>query len=351
MASDGLFPPRRAGCACRFSRSPIGRRSLPYMLLLLAACARPAPETAAPAEPRDPVESRARVDRAVATTGDLITYTVTVDHDASYEVELPEPGAEIAGFRIVDVGREEPREEDGRVVRELWYQLRADLVGSYVLPPITVTYRPRAEVGAEAAEAQTVQTSEIFVEVQSVLPADGEVTDIRGLKPLRRIERPLPWWPLAAGGGAVVLAALAFLYWRRRRRPPLAPPRPAHEIAFEALERLRRTDFADAEAVRRFHFEISEVVRAYVEGRFGLNATDLTTEEIVARLGGVRGLGGDERDLLRGFLGATDRVKFAAHEPSEEEIRATYENALTFVEVTRERPIVAPPEAELKEAA
>lgn len=325
----------------------------PYLLLLaLAACSQPAPETAAPAEPRPPVETRARVDRAVATTGDLITYTVTVDHDPSYEVEIPEPGSEIAGFRIVDVGREEPREEDGRVVRELWYKLRADLVGSYVLPPITVTYRPQAEEGAGApAEAQTVQTSEIFVEVESVLPAGGEATDIRGLKPLRPIERPLPWWPFAAGGGVVVLAALAFLYWRRRRRPAFVPPRPAHEIAFEALERLRRTDFADAEAVRLFHFEISEVIRAYVERRFGLNATDLTTEEIVARLDGVRGLEGDERGRLRRFLAATDRVKFAAHEPGEEAIRATYEDALSFVEATRERPVAAPAETELKEAA
>ena len=337
----------------------MGNRGLGGILcLLLFACGRPSPEveTEAPAEPRAPVETRSRVDRAVATTGDVITYTVSVDHDPAYEVELPETGADIAGFRIVDVGSEEPREEDGRRILERWYKLRADLVGSYVLPPVEVAYRPAVTAdgtaGAEVTEADTaateapaerVQTSEIFIEVESVLPEDGEVTDIRGLKPLRPVEAQTPWWLWASGGAAAALTAvLGVVLWRRRHREQPVPPRPAHEIAFEALARLRATDFEDPEAMRRFHFEISEVIRGYVENRFTLNATDLTTEEIVMALDEIRGLGGDDELRLRRFLGATDRIKFAAYEPSEEEIEGTYEGALSFVEATRERPEAAP---------
>ncbi len=349
----------------------MARKGVPggiFLLLLFAACAQPAPEAEAPAEPRLPVETRSRVDRAIATTGDVITYTVTVDHDPAYEVELPETGAEIAGFRIVDVGSEEPREEDGRRILERWYQLRADLVGSYVLPPVEVAYRPAAEGSEglageepaageaatpevtpegtpEAAGWETVQTSEIFIEVQSVLPEGGEATDIRGLKPLREVKTKVPWWWFAAGVGAAVLLGLAgFLLWRRFHKPVVVPPRPAHEIAYEALERLRQTDFEDTEAMRRFHFDISEVIRAYVENRFTLNATDLTTEEIALHLGEVRGLAGDDDQRLRLFLAATDRVKFAAYEPSEAEIEGTYDGALSFVEATRERPEETRPE-------
>ncbi len=339
------------------------------LALLVSACDQPPAdvETEAPAEPKAPVETRSRVDRAVATTGDVITYSVTVDHDPGYEVRLPETGADIAGFRIIDVGSEEPREESGRRILERWYKLRADLVGSYVLPPVEVAFRPAVDAGesetdgaeadAEGAEAdrgfQSVQTSEIFIEVQSVLPEGTEVTDIRGLKPLRQVETATLWWVWAAVGAATaLLAVLGAWLWRRGRRKIVVPPRPAHELAFEALARLRETDFEDLEAMRQFHFEISEVIRAYIERRFTLNATDLTTEEITALLDEVRGLTDDDSLRLSRFLDATDQVKFAAHEPSEEEIEGTYEGALSFVEATRERPEeMAPEPAEIREVA
>ncbi len=343
------------------------------LLLLLLGCNPPAAEVEAPAEQaqRTPVETRSRVDRAVATTGDVITYTVIVDHDPGYEVSLPETGADIAGFRIIDVGSEEPREQDGRRILESWYKLRADLVGSYVLPPVEVAFRPAtetdlAEVDAaevDAADAtaaedaadetfETVQTSEIFIEVQSVLPEGGEVTDIRELKPLRQVDTTTPWWLWPVAGAVTVLLGLLGIWlWRRGRKEILLPPRPAHEIAFEALARLRETDFDDAEAVRGFHFEISEVVRGYVESRFTLNATDLTTEEITAVLDQVRDLAGDDGLCLQRFLAATDEVKFAAHEPSEEEITDTYEGALSFVEATRERADATRPDATRPDAA
>jgi hypothetical protein len=123
------------------------------------------------------------------------------------------------------------------------------------------------------------------------------------------------------GGGPGAGAALAL--WLRRRRDrvaavPEAPPIPAHEIALAALDRLAAQRAVGDAAVRRFYFALSEIVRAYIEGRFGLNATDLTTEEILRRSIALplrrRPPG------LRAFLHDTDRVKFAAHRPQRGEI-------------------------------
>lgn len=316
-------------------RSIGARVVLAFAAATLVACA--SGEPAGDAEAKPPAEMRASVDRTIATTGDLVTYTVEVERDPEVDVELDEPGADIAGFRIVDLGRA-PAETlaSGRILERRWYELRADLVGSYVLPALTATYSQPSGPGGD------LEAEEISVEVESVLPEDrSEATDIRDIKPLRRIDTAVAWLLWTALVLAAAALALAAWWWWRRRRPggsaPEAPPVPPYDQAIRELERLRRTDFSDLRELRRYYFAVSAVIRAYVEGRFGLNATDLTTDEIVGRLGGLVRLEPPQARRLERFLVATDQVKFAAHLPAPEEIERTYERALGFVTATRPR--------------
>ncbi len=289
-----------------------------------------------------PAEIHASVDRAQATTGDVITYTVDVDHTASIAVDVHEPGASIAGLRILDVGRDTPVTTGNRVREKRWYKLRADLVGSYVLPPVHAMFRYTDKPNEPP---QPLQSSEIFIEVKSVLPSDGGVNDIQDLEDLEVVHRPLRWpWIAATAAGVLAILGGLFWWWRKNRKTVTsAPALPPHERAFRALNSLRKTDFADHAAVRAYYFAISEVVRIYVEGRFGFNATDLTTEEIFARLADVQALQTAQRQSLRDFLMQTDTVKYAARVPDNAHIAHTYEQALTFIEATQPAP--APPDA------
>jgi hypothetical protein len=273
----------------------------------------------------------AGVDRATVTIGDPVLYTVEVRHpeDVAPQLEVPVVDGAIGGLRVADSGFEQRRPVRGAAVARHWWSLRPDGTGSYVLPPVTVTF-------AGPGEPRRVESNEVFVEVASVLPEDA--ADIRDVKPPRRGRSLAPW--LWAGAALLALALAAAWWWRRRRRARSAAAKPAplpHEIALRELDRLRRTDFGDLEELRRYYFEISEVLRRYVEARFGLNATDLTTEEILSRLGELRELPGADSVLLREFLLATDRVKYAASVPTSGEIEQTYELALSFVESTRPR--------------
>ena len=299
-----------------------------------AACGRERVDLSA--EPADPVEIEASVDRAVATTGDLITYSIRVDYAPDYEIDIPEAGAEIAGFRITDTRSEGSELRSGRRLEERTYELRADLVGSYVLPPITVLYRQRSDGESEpSTDWQSATTSEIFVEVESVLPSTEDATDIRGLKPIERRPNQIPWMWIGVGG-LVILAGSLLAWWMLRRRSAAVEAAiPPHERAFARLDALRATDFGDRQAVRRFCFAISEIVREYVEGRFGLNATDLTTEEIIDDLPSIAELSAPHQQELIHFLRSTDQVKFAGSDPDPSGIERIYESALSFVEATR----------------
>ncbi|MBI3179948.1 MAG: hypothetical protein HYZ27_09825 [Deltaproteobacteria bacterium] len=303
------------------------------MLLAAAACA----QKRAPQTPVDkpPVEVAASVDRAVVTAGDRIMYEIVVEHERGIEVELPEPARELGGFRIVDLGTDPPVVRENRERLRRWYLLVGDVVGSYVLPALEVRANVADALGV--AQPRTYTASQIFVEVKSVLPKDGEVQDIRDIKPITK--PAFRWlWP-AVGALAVLLAAAGLVLWLALRKRAMAvPPAPAHEVAFAALEALRHADFNDPEQVRRWHFAVSEIVRAYVEARLGINATDLTSEEIMARLDEAPELGPALRLELRAILYDTDRVKFAGHAAGEPEIRATHERALRFVEETMPRP-------------
>jgi hypothetical protein len=226
------------------------------------------------------------------------------------------------------------------VIEKRTYLLRADLVGSYILPEVSVTYHPAIKQGEDQSEPVTLKTSKIFLEVKSVLPADGSATDIRDIKALKRPDYGLPVWAWILIGVTIliVMAVGSYLLLGRRSKEAAPPAPPPHEVAYAALEALRSTDFDDPQQLHKYYFAISWVLREYLENRFGLNATDLTTGEILTRARNHLQLGQDERSLLKSFLEHTDLVKFAEVLPEETEIRACYQQAIRFIQSTTAVP-------------
>ncbi len=170
--------------------------------------------------------------------------------------------------------------------------------------------------------------------------------DIRDIKP--PVELPGSGWLWWAAAAAVLALAVALAVWLLRRRRaragarPAPPLRPAGEAALEALARLwdeLESGRLDAQA---FFFGVSATLRAYVEARFDLNATDLTTAEIRSRLVGAAFLSPALGAELVELLELADLVKFARAEARPRLRQEALERAQRFVAATTPPPGAAP---------
>jgi hypothetical protein len=159
----------------------------------------------------------------------------------------------------------------------------------------------------------------------AVAEAAEDIRDIRGPKFI------FPPWLLPAVIAGVVLLALSALglrrWLRRRRRPRVLLP---FEIALQRLEEMRA--LMQPEDAREFSIAVSDVVRRYIEERFGVTATHRTTEEFLHDLlESSHAPLARHRALLSEFLQQCDLVKFAGMSLTLHNMESLHHSARAFV--------------------
>jgi len=307
------------------------------LLPLLISCAVGTGDKEKKSTALPPVQFTAQVDKATATVGDIIMLTLIVNCDPKLAVALPDAGSQITGLRIIDAGEEGPKTVDTRTVHKKWYKLQPDIVGSYIIPPLTVSYTD------QKGEQKELQSAQIFIEVKSVLKDKqaGAATDIIDIKPLQDVPRPLR--PLLMYGGAALLffliaGTVIYLYVRRKKKLAAVPAKPAHLLALEELEQLNRDQLIEKGIVREYYFRLSEIFRRYIERRFHIPAVERTTEELVPDILNRTEFGSGVKTETREILRHADLVKFARLSPDKNATDSEYRKVVHVIEETKEVP-------------
>jgi hypothetical protein len=303
-----------------------------------ADAAAAATATPAPPDPDAPTVA-ARVDKSEAHVGDPIALSVTAIARRGIAVNLPSAFA-LEPFTLLDRKEGEQDLGDGRVKREFTLSVAAYEPGQVELPPVEVTYL------GKAGEVRTARTAPIPIKIASLIANEPEPA-IKEIAPPVPVLQPDLLLAYVAGGlaAAVIGALLTWLVVRRLRgrvlMRPGPPPRPAHEVALERLDRLGTYGFLENADNRPFYFAVSEVIREYLGSRFGFDSLELTTDELLAEL---RRSASRELVLgeIEGWLSACDLVKFAKISPSASEARGALETAIRIVSSTRPRVEVEP---------
>ena len=149
----------------------------------------------------------------------------------------------------------------------------------------------------------------------------NDIHDIKGLVP---VPHPLWWlWALLA----LAVAVVAIWFWKRRKpaieSKPVEVQLSAFDIAVAALQQLRQ----DNPPVEVFYTRLSDIVRQFIEGQFGLRAPEQTTEEFLA----TATLPAQHTTLLGAFLQESDLVKFARLRPGKDDMERAFDAAEKFV--------------------
>jgi len=277
-------------------------------------------------------------DTTAILIGDQTGFTVSAVIPSGTVAGLSEAGDTLAG-KIV-VLRRSPRDStagpDGKIIISDRYLITAFDSGTYNIPPFY----------AEVASGDTLlryysENSSLRVLRPDVTPPDS--TDvIFDIVPPRRapvtFAEIVPWLVIA-----VVAAVLLYLLARflprnplRRFVKPLPPPDPAHVIALRELSALSSEELWQKGEIKEYYSRLSDILRRYIDNRYGISSPELTTDETVRMLQRAAVTTGAQMSVVKEILSLSDMVKFAKYVPDSSLHESCHEDAIKFVEETKE---------------
>jgi len=163
------------------------------------------------------------------------------------------------------------------------------------------------------------------------------MTDIHDIKPLEILVAD--WSLLFYILGAVLILAVigtAIYYWkkyRNRKQVSVEVTVLPHEAALRLLDALSDVENLDAKA---FYFSLSSILRTYIQDRYGVNALEMTTEELLPKID-LLGINSEMHQELKALLRSTDPVKFAGVPAAVSKMRQDLDFVRIFVKQTEEK--------------
>lgn len=143
------------------------------------------------------------------------------------------------------------------------------------------------------------------------------------------------WWIII-----VLILAIAVALWALRRYKkegsvlPKKPEPTPYEVAISSLRRLKEKKLWEQGMEKEYFTDLTDILRVYLDKRFGINAMEMTTREIMDHLYRNSDIK-DKRDYMRQILNVADFVKFAKVRPLPADNIVAYDNAVKFVEETK----------------
>ncbi len=237
------------------------------------------------------------------------------------------PGVEVLG--AVDMEKES--DGDGAATYRRIYTLTSFDGKLYYLPPFSVK-----------VDGKEYKSSSLALKVVEVPVDTANLEKFFGPKDVQ--DNPFQWddWNLPFWLSVLMLflgSAGYYIYVRLRSGKPIianikiVKKLLPHQKAMKAIEHIKEERMVQAEDPKEYYTRLTETLRRYIEERYGFNAMEMTSGQIISHLMTVA----DQKSLdeLRVLFETADLVKFAKYSTLINENDMNLVNAIEFINQTK----------------
>ncbi len=211
--------------------------------------------------------------------------------------------------------------------------------GNYDLPPIKYF-----------VNGDTIMSNQEHLVVDSIkVDVKGEIKDYKPIVgvPFKLIDY-IPniianyWWAWLLGLALLAFLIFAYFKWYKKGINPFKPEKkrlPPYEEAILALNNLKSWQLWQNGQHKEYYSCLTDILRVYIERRFGINAVEMTSSEIMEQIKhNEEAL--QVKDQLSEVLEIADFVKFAKMQTLADDNEVAFQRTLNFVEQTKPAPVV-----------
>lgn len=277
-----------------------------------------------------------RIDTLEIWVGEQAHITLDVSCAAGAKLQMPalkqgdvlDKGVEIVETAVPDTQR---LNDGARMLVTQQYTVTSFDTAFYYLPPVVVHVDDKA-----------YSSKNLALRVLTI-PVDTVHVD-RFFGPKEIVAPPFSWhdwvgiWWMALA--VVLLTALfVYLYIRNRDNKPVikvikrVPKIPPHKLAMQEIDKIKAEKKWAEEDSKEYYTLLTAALRTYIQNRYGFNAMEMTSGEIIERLLMLK----DDTalDELRNLFRTADLVKFAKYNTLINENDMNLVNAIEFINQTK----------------
>ena len=204
----------------------------------------------------------------------------------------------------------------------------------YYIPPFKVI----DGLDTVFSNSLALKTATISIEY----PQEAEIFDVKPPWKPKFVLSDYTWWILTPLLLLllvfIVVTVTKYLINRLRKKDIETVPEiqiPPHERALGALDEIKKEKIWQQGRFKEYYTQLTEVLRVYLDGRYAIDAMEMTTSEILEETRNIKEVR-PVFDRFKELLMTADFVKFAKYIPASDENEMLLTSAYLFVETTGE---------------